>query len=518
MRRVLLLATTTLACFAGTALSASAQGVKLAGDDTVPLMSGNVTPKLTLPVGHPIGARFRDNYMFVTGTEGLTVYDISDPVLPKLAGALPLPHFENEDVDLGGNTLLISNDPSEGVGILYVIDISNPTQPTIKGVLANGTIGDPGVNAILGELGLDPAPIPLETGTGHTASCVDKRCQWAYLAGTAEGITIVDLRDPAAPKVAGKFVPAITGLTTHDVQIDGKGLAWIVGADGTAAYDVTDPLHPALVARTDEAIKNSGQLGVPSLPDDPIFHFGEAIGGEGENPIDLIHHDSLRLGTVALHGNANTTRFELPNGQGFDTKHFTQQKGKTYPAGGDSPVLGIVEEDYTRPTCKGAGSFQTWGKTDQQTSTGATKFGMLDMYVTELETLVTQRGWAPADGLCSAHYFDYRDGIVAGGWYEEGTRFLDVRDPTNVKQVGYWVPTKGQTWSVVFAPTDPTGKTVYALDYARGIDVLQLDRSDLRPRTAPVRRSWLADEHGTGQARAVTSQRSRYGWVCRLAV
>ena len=371
--------------------ASAAAAPRLAGER--PLASSNVEPLATLPVGHPIGARFRDNYMFVTGTEGLTVYDISDPVLPMPVGALPLPHFENEDVDLGGNTLLISNDPSEGVGILYVIDISNPTQPTIKGVLANGTIGDPGVNAILGELGLDPAPIPLETGTGHTASCVDKRCHWAYLAGTAEGITIVDLRDPAAPKVAGKFVPAITGLTTHDVQIDGKGLAWIVGADGTAAYDVTDPLHPALVARTDEAIKNSGQLGVPSLPDDPIFHFGEAIGGEGENPIDLIHHDSLRLGTVALHGNANTTRFELPNGQGFDTKHFTQQKGKTYPAGGDSPVLGIVEEDYTRPTCKGAGSFQTWGKTDQQTSTGATKFGMLDMYVTELET-----SWRSAAG------------------------------------------------------------------------------------------------------------------------
>jgi hypothetical protein len=69
-------------------------------------------------VGKPIGARFRDKYMYVSGTEGLEIYDISKPELPVLTGALPLPHFENEDVDLGGDILLISNDPSEGVGIL----------------------------------------------------------------------------------------------------------------------------------------------------------------------------------------------------------------------------------------------------------------------------------------------------------------------------------------------------------------------------------------------------------------
>jgi hypothetical protein len=157
--------------------------------------------------------------------------------------------------------------------------------------------------------------------------------------------------------------------------------------------------------------------------------------------------------------------------------------------------------------------------TSAKTSTGARKLVMLDMFTTELESLVSGRGWAPVTGLCSAHYFDYRDGIVAQGWYEEGTRFLDVRDPTDVRQVGYWVPTKGETWSVVFPPTDETGTIVYALDFARGIDVLELDRSDLRPRQAPVRRSWLAGSRGRADgatARTGLSQRSRYGYVCRL--
>src|SRR3954447_26412074 len=408
-RRVLIFATTAMACLACWAGTASAR-TRLVANETVPFVSGNVTPKLTLPAGHPVGVRFRDQYMYVTGVEGLTIYDISDPALPKPTGALPLPHFENEDVDLGGNTLLITNDPSEGVGILYVVDISNPSLPKIAGVMSNGFIEDPGINVILGAIGLDPVPYPLPAGTGHTASCVDKLCQWAYLAGTSHGITIVDLRNPAAPAVAGSFKPPITGLATHDVQVDGKGLAWIVGADGSAAYDVRDPVHPKLVARTDENIKNSGQLGVPSIPDDPIFHFGQAIGGHGENPIDLIHHDSLRLGTLGKKG----TRFTPPTGQHTHTQPYRQQPGQAYPAGGDSPVLGIVEEDYTRPTCQGAGSFQTWGMTDKKTSTGAQKLGLLDMYETELETLVTQRGWAPADGAWSADHFSYPDGPLAG--------------------------------------------------------------------------------------------------------
>src|SRR3954469_23203252 len=245
-RRVLIFATTAIACLACWAGTASAR-TKLVADPSIPFVSGNVTPKLTLPGGHPVGVRFRDQYMYVTGVEGLTIYDISDPALPKPTGALPLPHFENEDVDLGGNTLLITNDPSEGVGVLYVIDISNPALPKIAGVLGNGFIEDPGVNLLLGSVGVDAVPYPLDAGTGHTASCVDRLCQWAYLAGTNLGITIVDLRDPANPKVAGKFTPPITGLASHDVQVDAKGLAWIVGADGSAAYDVKDPVHPKLV-------------------------------------------------------------------------------------------------------------------------------------------------------------------------------------------------------------------------------------------------------------------------------
>src|SRR3954463_11235036 len=119
MRRLAVVVSLAAACLA--CAGPACARVALAGDDSLPLMSGNVSPLLTLPVGKPVGVRFRDHYMFVTGTEGLTVYDIAKPEMPMPVGLLPLPHFENEDVDLGGNTLLISNDPSESPGALYVV-------------------------------------------------------------------------------------------------------------------------------------------------------------------------------------------------------------------------------------------------------------------------------------------------------------------------------------------------------------------------------------------------------------
>src|SRR5688572_23628896 len=109
-------------------------------DPTGILMSDNLSIVTSLPNPGVIGARFRDKYMYVTTVTGLTVYDVSAPAAPKEVGRLPLPHFENEDVDLGGNILLISNDAAESTGLLYVIDITDPTKPAIKSTLNMGGV------------------------------------------------------------------------------------------------------------------------------------------------------------------------------------------------------------------------------------------------------------------------------------------------------------------------------------------------------------------------------------------
>lgn len=381
--------------------------------------SDNVTWKAGLDEPNVVSSRFSADgtKMYVSTLRGLSIYDVSIPEAPAMLGFLALPHFENEDVDLsvGNDFVLISNDPSEGKGILYVVSVADPASPAIIGQMDTGTA----------DLGLDFGV--LNYGTGHTASCVEgplDDCQYAYLAGTRLGIDIVDLSVPEMPRYATPRnlpVPeASGGLATHDVQFDRAGRALITGGGGTAIYDVTSPLAPTLQARTDEQGKSD---------------YAEDFGEDGSTLNDLIHHNSHRLPKTSL----------------------TTQTG---PPGEDSDVMVITEEDYSRPTCAGAGSLQTWRIGDDDVIRN------LDSWEVEVDPART--------ALCSAHYFDEDAGLLAQGWYEQGTRFLDVTDPIQIRQVGFWIPQKNVTWGAVFHPSDK--ETVYSLDHPRGIDVLHVER------------------------------------------
>src|SRR5215210_7453504 len=90
--------------------------------------SSNVHVVAHIP-GSAAGMAFKDHYAYVSGWGGINVLDIADADSPRPVGALPLPHFENEDVDLCGNTLLVVNDrATRDIGsLMYVISIANPT-------------------------------------------------------------------------------------------------------------------------------------------------------------------------------------------------------------------------------------------------------------------------------------------------------------------------------------------------------------------------------------------------------
>jgi hypothetical protein len=100
---------------------------------------------------------------------------------------------------------------------------------------------------------------------------------------------------------------------------------------------------------------------------------------------------------------------------------------------------------------------------------------------------------APVTVNCSSHWFDARSGVAAVGWYEQGVRFLDYRTPTDIKQVGYYIPANGSTWAAYWSPTDRTGQIVYTADAYRGVDVLRIDNGGLTGKkvAAPVPGSWF---------------------------
>jgi hypothetical protein len=396
--------------------------------------------------GSAAGMNFKGNYAFVSGWGGLTVLDISKADQPTPAGALPLPHFENEDVDLCGNVLLVVNDrAAKDLGsIMYVIDISKPTQPAVEAVLPLGLTGS-------------------GRGSGHIANFVKPDCTQAWVDG-GDHVEVVDLTNPKAPRSVGKFESAASMSdafkVSHDTELDSTGTVWNVGGGGAAAYKLTtSALNPKLVGTTGDAGRN------PSPYNDFILH-------------------------------------------------NSQRRGKT---------LLVTEEDYIDTDevppggCRGQGKFETWDTSRMGRSGAITP---QDTWETELNGMFTSGAVdskAPVTVNCSSHWFDAQHGVAAVGWYEQGVRFLDYRDPTAIQQVGYYIPANGSTWAAYWSPTDPTGQIAYTADAYRGVDVVKIDNGGLTGKKvkAPVRSEWFGSQASpTSSFSASFESHPIFGFVC----
>jgi hypothetical protein len=402
--------------------------------------SSNVRLLANIP-GSAAGMNFKDHYAYVSGWGGITVLDIAQAASPQLVGALPLPHFENEDMDLCGNTLVVVNDrEARDLGsIMYVLSIANRTAPTVVAVLPLGLTGS-------------------GRGSGHIANFVKSDCTQAWVDG-GDHVEVVDLTVPSAPRSLGKFESAASlsdaFKVSHDTELDSTGTLWNVGGGGAAGYRLTaNPLAPQLVGTTGMAGRN------PSPYNDFILH-------------------------------------------------NSQRRGKT---------LLVTEEDYIDTDevppggCRGQGKFETWDLS--RLNKGA--ITPLGTWETELNGMFTGGAVdskAPVTVNCSSHWFDAKEGVAAVGWYEQGVRFLDYRTPTQITQVGYYIPANGSTWAAYWSPTDPNGEIVYTADVYRGVDVLRIDSGGLTGKKvkAPVRNEWF----GSPSADSTSFQpHADYGFMC----
>lgn len=374
--------------------------------------------------GVAIGGKFAGKYYFLTSARaatygtpdavsdgGLFVFDVSKPETPQLVSHLPLPIWENEDVDLSlkRKILLISADRKKTAspvaqspnipGALFVYDISDMAKPVLKSTVA--------MPASVGTRPSDGAPL---AGPGHIANCI-LDCNYAYVTGSRDrSVHVVDLRDLAAPKVIGSIrTPAgadhgvwAPGIV-HDVNVDPTGHIWMTGSGGTALYaPVKDPLKPKLLAATstrDNVRTNS-----------------------------YIHHNSLRL-----------------------TKDTVLVTEESYNGcGGEEPL------EYDDPV---GGRFETW---------------RIDLKAKRLVPIAVYSQQVPGVSTCSSHWFDINaNKVVADAWYEGGVRFLDVSNPKRIRQVGYLRTSDGSASQAQFVPGRPD--LVYVADYLRGLDVLKLD-------------------------------------------
>ncbi len=418
----------------GGAHSASADAKRhelLSGTTTVPLVgTPNVHFVTTVPDLTSISGCFAKSapYYYVSTVHSIGVYDVHDPLAPKLTGVLPNLVFENEAMNcgekvIGGSVVrfvLVGIDQTQastddiahirpiGYDEFLVVDVTDPQHPTIRsrGKTSSST---------------------------HTVACVrETACDYVYTAGGS----VIDLTDLDNPReIAVLDSPALgpnaafSGGAGHKWNFDNAGYGIHTGSGGTAVYDVRDPAHPRLVTTTDAN--------------------GVAAGWN-----DFIHHNSNR-----------------PNASSFTP-------GST-PSVARGNVVLVTEEDYENTDCATAGSFQTWYVEKLDGTPGA--IHPLD----RINPVDAGEGVAlPQEAFCSAHWFDYhQSGIVAQGYYEGGLRLIDVREPRNLKEYGYFASGLSEVWDAYWVPernskgiaTGRRTNIVYTADLVRGLDVFTVD-------------------------------------------
>lgn len=113
------------------------------------------------------------------------------------------------------------------------------------------------------------------------------------------------------------------------------------------------------------------------------------------------------------------------------------------------------------------------------------------------------------DGVgCSSHWFDYRGGMVAAGWYDHGVRFIKVNETTGVAtEWGYFQPVDSMAWGAYWIDDE----YVYSVDGTRGIDILKVNRSAPAAPLGDLVESWRPVTFSSG-AREIAA---REVYFCR---
>ena len=426
--------------------------------------SANVHELFNFPTGSGVGGHFDGDYYFQTTSTlpdmagsgprplggGLAVFDTKNPEKPSLAGYLPLPHWENEDVSISHSRklLIISidrrkanpRDPQSGIGgKLNLVDISTPTMPKLLSTLTYPE-----------RVGINPKTGLPEGGPGHTATFVDHD-QFIYVSGARNGSTwVIDARDASAPSIMGSFFsPAGEGnavFTTgvvHDAFEDHYRNVWLTGSGGTAMYaPLTDPLHPRLLAASRPA-------------------------------------DNTRLNQYITH---NALRV-------------------------DAQTVMVTEESYDASDCgrndgtgKQDGSIQVW-------HINLARHQLLPVSTWDAPNGAASSGLAhDVLGFCSSHWFTMNDHqVIADAWYSAGVRFLDVSNPRHIRPIGFFSGDSNIASQAVFAPGRPD--IAYIADYARGLDVVKIDNAGVGAKTvnSPLKVSSAAH---------LLHSSADFGWVC----
>jgi hypothetical protein len=372
-----------------------------------------------------VGARVVGDKLYVTTTKDLLIYDISEPTNRKRLGLTTIDiEFENEQVPTDGKILGISGQTSS---VTTQGGVCRADFEAVRGCLLLFDVRDATAPKLVQSI---------KSAGDHTSTCIEVAGQTcAFMYGSSGSIS--DIR---------------TALTDPTPIVESK-TNWITSLhDQLRAAGWTERLPTRTHHQTEV---RPGVLLTASVPQ-MLISVNAEDGGSPEAP---------KLMSYASHLGAPDNKLRFT--------HSVE-----WPQAGAGKVSLAGGETNFEPTCgPDNGAFSTF--TVKGGDTASPTFTYADQY--KLREGTYTDGNPPAGGYklgCSVHWFsqhpDFKDGgLVALAAYENGTKFLEVGRDGKITEKGFFLPVDSSASAPHWAPD---GKTVYVIDYLRGLDVLTFDK------------------------------------------
>jgi hypothetical protein len=391
----------------------------------------------------------------VEATVNLAERDVRRPL--TLVGRLPRSRFSTEEVWLHQDGKHAYLGSGSGGDVLYAIDISDPSNPTVTDSVITNTRR---VNDVMT---FPDGKFLVFTREGAS----DRK----------NGIVICSLDDPAHPKVIAEFTDGVTG-GVHSIFVnkqDKFGTFLYLTNDGTGALhilDVNDPYHPKEVARwRTEGRPDAGRslhdidirdgLLYASYWNDGlvVLDIGNGIkGGSPSNP-QLVSQFKYDL-------NALYKQVEVDGGPGFIRGTHTAWRNKNY--------VFIADEVFPASSPKGtkdAAAGRAYGRLQVIDVSDITKPKSVAWY--EPEYGGVHNVWVLGDTLYMGAYnagfrvFDI-SGELRGDLRAQGREIGHL----NTADMDGHVKNSAMTWGVVVNPKDGLA---YVNDDNNGLWVVRIE-------------------------------------------
>ncbi len=284
-------------------------------------------PVTVIPFGRVHSVETVGDLLYVShGTGGgssLYIYELADPESPQLVGqyvnATDTGQAENFFIDTDRNLAYLVMWPYH----LHILDISDPSNPTLQGIYRPGEYAD-------------HIPVYSDNAGAHV---VTARGNYAYLCNYRDYVHIIDVSDPTAPVHIGRY----TGMPyPMAAAINGEQLyVSRLNYDATHILDISNPAEPVFISSLDAGAGYQLTFGdnYLFLPDDEL---NIADISNDFQPIDIGYFETPgRAWKIEMTGN----RMYVADYYGFCIYDVNLPTFKRGDANGDN-ILNIADAVY----------------------------------------------------------------------------------------------------------------------------------------------------------------------------